>query len=371
MIRCRRGDWRWRFVSGAAAVEAGDPLDMTEAEIVQESRDSRSARKVFRRKGFYFKREIRIGSVFAAPMTWLLPPALAEFNSILLLRKRGIPVVEPIGFGTDGRGSILITREETGAVTVREQLRRFAAAGEVPPDDFLAGWSEVTGALFRNRLYFPDFHCGNVLSRGASGGFVIVDPQGVRRSFVDHENRRMKMIRRQYGEFFGAASKPTMLKMLAVMLPEERPEGVYRRLLIHSAAYIRAHALAKRRRLEHFRRGKYTRSVDGVEYRLDTAGKPLSRQGAEPLVFAPELAKALWERDYLFSLFSLPMLRIVARDVSAGTLYRRVAEAGEVAEADRRDLLERVELAGFDPREFVCRLDRRGRAVLEDSGPRA
>ena len=371
MFRCRRGDWRWRFVSEAAAEEAGDPTEMTGAEIVQECSDSRSTRCVFRRDGLYFKREIRLGSAFTVrAAAYLFPPAQAEFNSILLLKRVGIPVVEPVGCGSDGHASILITREEAGAVSVQKLLLRMEAAGELPSDEFLVGWSKVTGALFRKRIYFPDFHSGNLLCRGASGGFVIVDPQGIRRSFVDHENRRLKMIRRQYGECFGRLPKSTVLKMLAVMLPEEDPEELYRRLLIHSAAYIRAHSLRKRRRLEGFRRGKFTRVIDGVECRLDAAGGPLSREGTEALSPAPERAAQLWERDWLFSLFRLPTLRIVGRDGKNGTLYRERAGAGEVTEAERRDLLERVELAGFDPREFVCRRDRFGRARLEDLGSR-
>ena len=358
-------------MSEAAASEAGDPLDMTGAQRVQEGRDSKSERGVFRRDGLYFKREIRIAPFLAAAASRFFPPAREEFKSILLLRRCGIPVVEPVGFGSDGRASILITREEKGTVTVREQLRRFEEAGEVPSDEFLTGWCEVAGALFRNRIYFPDFHNGNVLCRGSSGGFVIVDPQGVRRSFVDHENRRMKMLRRQYGEFFGAVPGRTVRKMLAVIAPEEDTERLYRRLMLHSAAYIREHSLRKRRRLEKFRAGACTLRSGGIEYRLGSAGKALTPEGTEAVDLPADRAQALWERDYLLTLFQLPRLRIVARDMRRGTLYREAAAPGEPSETLRRDLLERVELAGFDPREFGCRFDLRGREVLLDNGPLA
>ena len=143
------------------------------------------------------------------------PRTTREFASILLLKRCGIPVVEPVGCGGNGRSSLLITREKTGFITVREQLRRFEAAGETPPEAFLAGWSAMTAALFRNRLYLYDFHCGNMLCRWPAGDFAIIDPQGVKRSFVDVEKRQLRMIRRQYGEFFGETTREVVQKMLA------------------------------------------------------------------------------------------------------------------------------------------------------------
>ena len=177
------------------------------------------------------------------------------------------------------------------------------------------------------------------------------------------------MLRRQYGEFFGAVPGRTVQKMLAVIAPEEDAERLYRRLMIHSAAYIREHSLRKRRRLEKFRAGDCTLRSGGIEYRLDSAGNALTPEGAEPVDLPPDRAQALWERDYLLTLFQLPRLRIVARDLRSGTLYREAAAPGEPPEALRRDLLERVGLAGFDPREFDCRFDLRGREVLRDNGP--
>ena len=371
MFRCRKGDWRWRFVSEAAAEEVGDPLDMTGAQMVQRRRETRFDRCVWRRDGFYFKHETLLSSGLSD--RWKMrfrPRTTQEFASIMLLKRCGVPVVEPVGCGGDGHSSILITREKTGFITVREQLHRFEAAGETPPEAFLAGWSAVTAALFRNRVFFPDFHYGNILCRWPAGDFAIVDPQGAERRFTDVEKGRLRMIRRQYGEIFGENAREVVQTMLATMLPGGEPEALYRRLLIDAAAYTRAHALAKRRRLENFRRGKYTRVVDGVECRLDAAGEPLSREGTEALALAPERAVLFWERDWRFSLFYLPLLRIVGRDVSSGVLYRQCAGPGEVTEAERRDLQERVELAGFDPCEFVCRRDLRGRARLEDIGPR-
>ena len=371
MFRCRKGDWRWRFVSEAAADEVGDPLDRTGAQIVQRRRETRFDRCVWRRDGFYFKHETLLSPALSD--RWKMryrPRTTQEFASIMLLKHCGIPVVEPVGCGGNGRSSLLITREKTGFITVREQLRRFEAAGETPPEAFLAGWSAMTAMLFRNRIFFPDFHYGNILCRWPDGDFVIVDPQGVKRRFVDVAKRRLKMIRRQYGEFFGESPKAVVQKMLAAMLPGGEPEALYRELLIQIAAYIRTHALADRRRLEAFRRGKFSRVVDGVEWRLDAAGEPLSREGTEALALTPEQAALFWERDWRFSLFYLPMLRIVGRDAPSGVLYRRCAGPGEVTEAERRELLERVEIAGFDPGEFVCRRDLRGRARLEDIGPR-
>ena len=371
MFRCRKGDWRWRFVSEAAAEEVGDPLDRTGAQIVQRRSEGRFDRCVWRRDGFYFKHETLLGSALSDRWTMRFRPRTTqEFASILLLKRCGIPVVEPVGCGGNGRSSLLITREKTGFVTVREQLRRFEAAGEAPPEAFLAGWSAMTAALFRNRLYLYDFHCGNMLCRWPAGDFAIIDPQGVKRGFVDVEKRQLRMIRRQYGEFFGETTREVVQKMLASILPGEDSETLYRRLLIRIAAYIRTHALADRRRLEDFRRGKFSRVIDGVEWRLDVTGEPLSGKGTEALALPPERAAQFWERDWRFSLFYLPLLRIVGRDATSGVLYRQCAGPGEVTEAERRELLERVEIAGFDPGEFVCRRDLRGRARLEDIGPR-
>lgn len=85
----------------------------------------------------------------------------------------------------------------------------------------------------------------------------------------------------------------------------------------------------------------------------------------EVVAVAPENAATLWERDFLFTLYALPRLRIVGRD-SNGRLYRERAGSAPVDPERKKPLLRRLELAKFAPEDFDFATDSHGATVLVD-----
>ena len=75
----------------------------------------------------------------------------------------------------------------------------------------------------------------------------------------------------------------------------------------------------------------------------------------------------MWERDFVFSLYRLPLLRIVGRDPKSGVLYRQRAGSAPVDPVRRTELLEMLELSGLGPAsDFGFRTDAAGRTLLVD-----
>ena len=139
------------------------------------------------------------------------------------------------------------------------------------------------------------------------------------------------------------------------------------RILTYIAAYVKKSSLRNGKRLKRFRVGAATLAENGIRIKYANWEVPFPLEGTERLSLPPEAANELWERDYIMSLYHLPLLRVVARDeVEGTTLYRWRTGEGEVAAADREALYERLELAGFRREEFDCCVSSTGTALLRD-----
>lgn len=359
--------WRWHFAEGGSAAAFGaDPADLSGAKIV---RDMEGERTVYYRNGVYFKLyHPHCRSWFSKLRERLSPTAKQEFDAITLLRRRQVEVVEPIAWGVCGTRSMLLTREEKNCTTVMEYLHRRFNCGEEVPEPFLAGWSRFLARFIASGLYFPDFHCGNILYNEEKSRFVLVDPQGFKRNVVNRPERILRMLKREFGLLFEFCPKRTLVRMLAEIFPAD-PEGAYLRILTYAAGYVKKSSLHRDKRLKRFRAGAATLVENGVRIKYSRWEEPFPLEGTERIALPPEAANELWERDYILSLYHLPLLRVAARDEAAGPetiLYRWRTENGEVSDADREALYERLALTGFRREEFDCCVGRAGTALLRD-----
>ena len=356
--------WRWHFLHDGPEKELGtDPVDLSGA---QQMRDMENARTVYYRNGFYFKLyHPKCSGILQALCARLSPHAAREFRAIRRLHRLRIAAVEPVAFGVCGTSSMLITREEKDCRSVMEYLRERFLRNEEFPEPFLLDWSRFLARFFAAGLYLPDFNCGNLLYHEDENRFVLVDPLGLKRSIFNRSERKLRMLKREFGAVFSCVPKPRILKMLAVFAPAD-PEGLYRRLLRYDAEYVRRSQMRDMKRLKRFRAGSSTRVLDGIRIKKTVFEVPFPLEDTEKITLPPEEANELWERDYLMSLCHLPLLRVVARDENDGTLYRQLPGSREVTEAERAYLRERLELAGFDREGFDCCVNRAGLAVLRD-----
>lgn len=359
--------WQWHFANGGSAEAFGsDPADLTGAKPV---RNMEGKRTVYYRDGVYFK------LYHPHCRTWveklrerLAPTAKQEFYAIMLLRRRGIEVVEPIAYGVCGTRSMLLTREERNCRTVMEYLHRRFTDGEKIPERFLIGWGRFLARFIASGLYFPDFHCCNILYDEEKSRFVLVDPQGLKRNVFSRSDRILRMLKRELGLLFEFCPKRTLVRMLAEIAPAD-PEEEYLRILKYAAAYVKRSSMHNDKRLNRFRAGAATLVENGVRIKYSRWEVPFPLENTEKIALPPQAATELWERDYILSLYHLPLLRVAARDEAAGPetiLYRWRAEEGEVSAADREALYERLAFTGFPREEFDCCVGRAGTALLRD-----
>ena len=358
--------WRWYFAdSGSAAILGADPADLSGAKQVRDMEDERT---VYYRDGFFFKSyHPRCRGLTEKLRERLFPTAKQEFRAIMCLRRHELAVVEPVAWGVCGTRSMLITREEKNCCSVMEYLHRRLACGGKVPESFLLDWSRFLARFIAGGLYFPDFHCGNILYNEAEERFVLVDPLGLKRNIFNRSKRILRMLKREFGVVFDFAPKPLLVRMLAE-IDSADPEGLYRRLMEYNADYVKNSSMRHGKRLKRFRAGAATLVVDGVRVKYSHCEVPFTLEGTEKIALPPEAANELWERDYILSLYHLPLLRVAARsDTEPGILYRRPAmSGGEVSAADREDLFARLALTGFDRKDFDCCVDLAGTAVLRD-----
>ena len=364
MRHFRSGRWHWHFCDEAAAREMA-PAPERWVERGKLVHHMRSCGCVYKTDDYYFKWEKPKSSGLAARLrAGLFPVALSEFRALRLLNRENVPVVPPVAYGVCGSQSMLITREVKES-TVLEYLVRHFDRRQPLPDSFLRAWSVFLAQVIRRKLYLADSHCGNLFYQESTGRFIVVDPGGVKKQLFLPRRRLLRMLKRQFASLFEFAPKATLLMLLSELAPED-PEKLYRQLMAYNAEYVRRSCMFRQKRLKELRRGSSTRLEDGVERKFSGEQRFFSLEHTEKLEFPEAEATELWERDFVFGLYRLPVLRIVGRAVEGGVLYRQ--EMGtEPADGTRRtELLELLDIAGLRSEEFGFCTDRTGRTVLFD-----
>ena len=363
MLMSRSGDWRWYFHDREAVRELLPAPEghMRRAREIRNMEDGQ--RSVYAGDGVYFKWERPHLSGWRRLRELLFPRAKGEFKSLERLARLGIPAVEPLAYGVNGTESILITRAAEHTVTVLEYLRKFIDGGKTPSERFLRGWGDILYRILDHRLYIPDFHCGNLLYDEAADTFRVVDPPGMTRMIVPRRDRVLRMLKRQFGP--GLEYFPESFFVAVISGHRKNPEREFHDVLEYKSRYVRRSQLRHGKRLRDLRRGRFTAVVDGVEMRRRDEGRLFTLENTEVVEVAPEHAVALWERDFVLTLYALPRLRIVGKDPQ-GKLYREQAGSAPVDPERKKPLLERLEMAEFDPADFDFATDLHGRTVLVD-----
>ena len=362
------GSWRWHFRDAAdwSALDAAPERALESGEVV---RVMPGERKVCRFGDHYFKLYLpsKKGGFFRRLARRLHPDAEREFRAIELLEKRGIPVVSPVAWGVAGDSSAIITRAADGTVDVLGVLTGYLDSDAPIPEAFLHDFSAFLTGLMRKGLYLPDFHNGNLLYRPETGTFLVVDPLGVKRDPFRLRRRMLRMLKRQFALLLESQTKPCLLKMLAEFSPAD-PEALYCDLIRYNAEYVRTSPMHNDKRLKEFRHGAFVRVTDGgIAVKLRRDQQYFDLDGTERLSLPPEAADEMWERDFVFGLYRLPLLRIVGRDTKTGALYRQCAGPAPVDPVRRAELSEMLELSGLGPAsEFDFCTDAAGRTLLVD-----
>ena len=330
----------------------------------REIRSMDGRRIVYAGDGVFFKWERPLLSGWGRLVEHCFPRAKGEYEALEKLFALGIPAVTPLAYGVNGTESILITRAAEHTVTVLEYLRSFIESGTTPPERFCRGWSDILYRIIDRRLYIPDFHCGNLLYNETDNAFCVVDPPGMTRMMLPRRDRVLRMLKRQFGPWL--EDFPDTFFTAVIACHRRHPERDFREVLAYNARYVRNSQLRRGKRLHDLRRGRFTTIVNGVEMRRRDEGRLFTLENTGIVAVGPEHADALWERDFIFSLYALPRLRIVGREPESGRLFREQAGAAPVDPERKRSLLERLKLAQLDPADFDFTTNRFGATVLAD-----
>ncbi len=244
MRKFRSGKWTW-----TAAEELGEHPEnlLAGSEEIKVSQ----IRRVVKHNGYVLKLDMRSGR-----------RATAEWKCFELLRRHGIPAVEPLGCGESPLGSCLITREfQGGEDASRYYYRTFVREGR-KDEIFLHGFTSFVRKMLDSDLFHPDFHYGNMMYNAADGKFVLVDPLGVREAGWADRMFRMYRMRRIVLELRQELNEREMLNLIGEC-GIENAEDFWNRALDKEADSL-WDEWPKRHRQILAGYPKFTRMIDGV-----------------------------------------------------------------------------------------------------------
>ena len=354
----KRSDWNWRFCSSFQNLQTVAPENLTPADRIR----SFDGRDVYRKDQLYYKFYFKQHPAFFKRLRErFLPPAREEFNQLLRLKKNQIEAVSPVAWGNRRTDSVLVTREAPQCCSVSEFLLETIDRGEKIPEDFLRIWAAFVKKILDRRFYFSDFHAGNLLYDRINKNLLVVDPLGIKQPLFLRKNRILRMLKRQFSFMYEYGTKADLLLLFSILAPQD-PQRLYDDLWAYTVYYVQHLQLPKR--LKWFRRQKHI--TDGIQRRFSPDLRWYSLENTCRKKSTPEKIQAIWERDYICSLYRLPLLHTVGMIPETCEIFQQKMGSLPCDPVVAEELRERLVSCGFDPEDFNFCTDFSGRTVLMD-----
>ena len=349
--------WKWHFRDPALRISLLEILESLSADDLIRNIDKR---EVYHKNKIFVKFYTPSKNTFRKKtQEFLFPSAVQEFKQLLRLLEKNIPAVTPLAFGRCGMKSVLITQEEPDISSMEQILLQIQNCGGKVPDTLLSSWGAFIKKIIDEKIYFADFHQGNLLYSARKNNFVIVDPLGMKSVLHLRKVRLLRMLKRQTSWLLEFGSKKDLLRLLSEISPG-KSEQLYEELLNYSSYYVRKLQLPKR--IKRFRKNKFTK--DNIQYNDRFDRKCLD--DCVKINLQSDVAEEVWERDYMCSLHFLPMLHAVARCPGSGIIYRQKNGTQVVSAEDKMILLQRLKICKLPEDLFSFITDEYGRTVLID-----
>lgn len=251
-------------------------------------------------------------SLFQQMRSGLAPKAKNEFATARRLAALGLPVATPVGWGSRGSRSMLLTQEVPQAVPAREYWFGTAERNATLRKHFLDAFADLLQQMLAARIHHPDLHLGNLLvtANRKECRFTLVDVYGVTVGKPLDDEERFAMLRivgALRGELHrGEAIEFFRLHKLAVSY--QAADELWQRILVAEARQMER-LWPKRRRQILAGNPKYVHTLDilGREWHIrqglngQLAISPTDAEETDWLHpeyeirrLSPEAAEALW-----------------------------------------------------------------------------
>jgi len=167
------GKWTWYIADENYLSLATDDIQSLIDDRTVYKRGSRTL--VFRKDDVFFKYDDIVYHNWFRKLRYSLScRAKKEYFSAQLVQKSGFKAYHPIGFACFGSSCIFVSREVKNCETLTDFCLR------APGNEFFRIWGAYLGKLLDGRLYFPDFHTGNIMYSEEDQDFVHIDLYGVK-----------------------------------------------------------------------------------------------------------------------------------------------------------------------------------------------
>jgi len=283
--RVERGGWTWTVDSPGILGTWTDDIRADKSARLVKSNYERDVFKVESSDGTkLFVKISKPSSELRKIKERLAPRMKSEFDSLQLLRRSGVPAVEPLAWGRQKAESALVTRSFENAETAGTLWFDNAAENENFKKAFLEDFALFLRKLIDAKLRHPDLHHGNILAKTENGkfDFRLVDAYGVEIT-PKYKKNNLETILLVLGSFRGELSDKEAAATItkASGTTKNDAEKIWRRIL-HTEAR-RAEALFKKRVDKIIAGERGIREYpDGTAILLNPAGKPLIEPDAIP-----------------------------------------------------------------------------------------
>jgi hypothetical protein len=212
-------------------------------------------------------------SLFQKVRSGLAPKAKKEFATARRLLALGLPVVYPVGWGSRGSRSMLLTREVPGAISAREYWFATAERNPVLRKRFLEAFAALLRQMIDAKIHHPDFHLGNLLvtANRKECRFTLVDVYGVTVGEPLDDEERLAMLR-IVGALRGELRRGEAIEFFRLhkfAVSYQAADDLWQKILVAEARQME-HLWPKRRRQILAGNPKYCHTMDilGREWRI-------------------------------------------------------------------------------------------------------
>lgn len=354
-------EWQWTYADTETSVRKKISVcSLSANDVVQFVENNRA---VFKKEGLYYKFYFRKPSSFMKRMrSYFCLQAQNEYDNLLFLRKNSIPTIRPVAWGKCGLSSVLVTEEVPDTMPILDIVCSYIRKNEHIPLEFLCQWAAFVKKILDLRIYHYDFHAGNILYDSANKNLLLIDPCWLKKPLFLRRTQFFKMLINQFFLLHKYYCKEELMPIFAILAPHA-PEQLYKDMMDFLPHYIMRVSLPEALKIFH----KEQKEEKGGVLR-----KTLPYEGCYSLdhtlrkKFSKETAQKIWENDFIYSLYPLPLLNTVGLEPDSGFIHQQMPGEMPCDKKVIEELSVRLHLFGLDPEKFDFCTNYQGRTVLVD-----
>ncbi len=308
----------------------------------------------------------------------------SEFLSAQLLKEKNIPVVDVLGYGSNGSEGMLISREEKKSISAKDYWFDVACDNEKKKNVFISEFIKLIQLLLDNNIFHPDLHLDNILYNPKNNKFVLVDIYGVKSKKIKEKDKLLMLeVFTSFRENISNKEFYEILKKFDIGDNLGELKLAWKRILQRISSKVRTNWKKRQKKIiansaiyckvikNKNNEALCLRNSQGnkilIEDKLAMNNNKLEKEFIVRQ-FPVDIAEKIWLSSFCLQFHAIPHRKIILFNKANGSLYfERLEKAHKVENFEKeREFIERCNIAGLNTKNIETKIKEINNIVFFD-----